>query len=114
MNELNPSLFSDLNKDGDDSHHNEIRKALGLNELLLDEDNMIQLDADGNPTTDPNKAAIPTALGGHKGGGLALMFECLTSLMVANPLIQEGLRRASNSVGLHALSRKSTRDHGGR
>ena len=35
-------------------------------------------------------------------------------LMVANPLIQEGLRRASNSVGLHALSRKSTRDHGGR
>ena len=35
-------------------------------------------------------------------------------LMVANPLIQEGLRRASNSVGLHALSRKSTRDHGSR
>ena len=49
MNELNPSLFSDLNNDGDDSHHNEIRKALGLNELLLDEDNMILLDADGNP-----------------------------------------------------------------
>ena len=49
MNELNPSLFSDLNNDGDDSHHNEIRKALGLNELLLDEDNMIQFDADGNP-----------------------------------------------------------------
>lgn len=45
------------------------------------------VDADGNPTTDPEKAAIPTALGGHKGGGLSLMFECLTSLMVANPLI---------------------------
>jgi ureidoglycolate dehydrogenase (NAD+) len=45
------------------------------------------IDADGNPTTDPVKAAIPTALGGHKGGGLSLMFECLTSLMVANPLI---------------------------
>ena len=45
------------------------------------------VDADGKPTIDPNKAAIPTALGGHKGGGLALMFECLTSLMVANPLI---------------------------
>jgi ureidoglycolate dehydrogenase (NAD+) len=45
------------------------------------------IDADGTPTTDPNKAAIPTALGGHKGGGLSLMFECLTSLMVANPLI---------------------------
>lgn len=45
------------------------------------------IDRDGNPTTDPAKAAIPTALGGHKGGGLSLMFECLTSLMVANPLI---------------------------
>ena len=45
------------------------------------------IDADGNPTTDPNKAVIPTALGGHKGGGMALMFECLTSLMVGNPLI---------------------------
>ena len=45
------------------------------------------VDADGNPTTDPQKAAIPTALGGHKGGGLSLMFECLTSLMVGNPLI---------------------------
>lgn len=45
------------------------------------------VDGDGNPTTDPEKAAIPTALGGHKGGGLSLMFECLTSLMVANPLI---------------------------
>lgn len=45
------------------------------------------VDAEGNPTTDPQKAAIPTALGGHKGGGLSLMFECLTSLMVGNPLI---------------------------
>jgi ureidoglycolate dehydrogenase (NAD+) len=45
------------------------------------------IDADGKPTTDPNKAAIPTALGGPKGGGLSLMFECLTSLIVGNPLI---------------------------
>jgi ureidoglycolate dehydrogenase (NAD+) len=45
------------------------------------------IDGNGNPTTDPHKATIPTALGGHKGGGLSLMFECLTSLMVANPLI---------------------------
>ncbi|MGB0630971.1 MAG: Ldh family oxidoreductase [Alphaproteobacteria bacterium] len=52
------------------------------------------IDADGNPTTDPNKAVIPTALGGHKGGGLALMFECLTSLMVANPLIAPFLEDA--------------------
>ena len=52
------------------------------------------VDADGNPTIDPNKASIPTALGGHKGGGLALMFECLTSLMVANPLIAPFLEGA--------------------
>ncbi len=45
------------------------------------------VDADGNPTTDATKASIPTALGGPKGGGLALMFECLSSLMVGNPLI---------------------------
>lgn len=45
------------------------------------------VDADGNPTTDAARAAIPTALGGHKGAGLSLMFECLTSLMVGNPLI---------------------------
>ena len=52
------------------------------------------IDADGNPTTDPERAAIPTALGGHKGAGLALMFECLTSLMVANPLIAPFLEGA--------------------
>ena len=52
------------------------------------------VDADGNPTTDPNKAVIPTALGGHKGGGLALLFECLTSLIVANPLIAPFLEGA--------------------
>lgn len=52
------------------------------------------IDADGNPTTDPNKAVIPTALGGHKGGGMALMFECLTSLVVGNPLIAPFLEGA--------------------
>ena len=45
------------------------------------------LDADGAPTTDPGRAALPAPLGGHKGGGLSLMFECLASLMVANPLV---------------------------
>ena len=45
------------------------------------------VDSDGKPTTDASRAAIPTPLGGHKGGGLALMFECLTSLVVGNPLI---------------------------
>ncbi len=46
------------------------------------------LDADGNPTTDPMAAALPAPLGGPKGSGLSLMFECLTSLMVAAPLAE--------------------------
>ena len=45
------------------------------------------LDGDGNPTTDPQKAEVPTPLGGPKGSGLSLMFECITSLMVGPSLI---------------------------
>jgi len=46
------------------------------------------LDSDGNPTTDPNLAAILIPTGGPKGSGLALMFECLSSIMADNPLIE--------------------------
>jgi ureidoglycolate dehydrogenase (NAD+) len=49
------------------------------------------LDKDGNPTTDPEKAALPLPLGGPKGSGLALMIECIASLVTANPLIAETL-----------------------
>jgi len=63
------------------------------------------LDKDGNPTTDPREAAIMCPAGGYKGYGLALMFECLSSLMVGNPLLaprllgREGAPRgAQNSV----------------
>ncbi|MEC7490179.1 MAG: Ldh family oxidoreductase [Pseudomonadota bacterium] len=52
------------------------------------------IDQDGEPTTDAMKAFVPTALGGHKGGGLSLMFECLTSLIVGNPLIAPFLEGA--------------------
>ena len=52
------------------------------------------VDSDGNPTTDPHRATMPTALGGAKGGGLSLMFECLTSLMVGNPLVAPFLEGA--------------------
>jgi LDH2 family malate/lactate/ureidoglycolate dehydrogenase len=45
------------------------------------------LDCDGNPTTDPAKAEIPLPMGGPKGSGLALMIECLASLVAANPLV---------------------------
>ncbi|MDH7796602.1 MULTISPECIES: Ldh family oxidoreductase [unclassified Beijerinckia] len=45
------------------------------------------LDAQGAPTTDPAKALIPLPVGGPKGAGLALMFECLTSVMAGAPLL---------------------------
>ena len=40
----------------------------------------------GNPTTDPNLGTILRQFGGPKGSGLALMFECLASLMAGIPL----------------------------
>ncbi|RMF85955.1 MAG: Ldh family oxidoreductase [Nitrospinota bacterium] len=63
------------------------------------------LDKEGNPTTDPHQAVTLLPFGGPKGSGLALMFECLTSIMVGNPLLeptlwgQETVRRhRQNSV----------------
>ncbi len=47
----------------------------------------VALDDDGNPTTDPAKANLPMPLGGAKGSGLALMFECLAGLMAGTPLL---------------------------
>ena len=45
------------------------------------------LDKEGRPTTDPTKAALMRPAGGYKGYGMALLFECMSSLMVANPLL---------------------------
>jgi LDH2 family malate/lactate/ureidoglycolate dehydrogenase len=46
------------------------------------------LDGNGNPTTNPSLAKVLLPIGGPKGSGLALMFECLSSIMVANPLLE--------------------------
>ena len=46
------------------------------------------LDKGGNPTTDPSQAAIFQPTSGAKGSGLALMFECLGSIMIGNPLLE--------------------------
>jgi ureidoglycolate dehydrogenase (NAD+) len=46
------------------------------------------LDKEGSPTTDPSQAAIFLPISGPKGSGLALMFECLCSVMVGNPLLE--------------------------
>ena len=50
------------------------------------------LDDRGNPTTDPNLATILLPFAGPKGSGLAMMFECMSSLMLANPLLIPVLR----------------------
>jgi ureidoglycolate dehydrogenase (NAD+) len=51
----------------------------------------VALDAAGRPTTDPNEAELPLPLAGVKGSGLALMIECLTSLVGGLPLIAPAL-----------------------
>jgi ureidoglycolate dehydrogenase (NAD+) len=45
------------------------------------------LDADGRPTIDGAKAATLLPLGGPKGSGLSLLFECLTGVMAGTPII---------------------------
>jgi len=49
------------------------------------------LDASGEPTTDPRAATLPLPLGGPKGSGLALLIECLSSLLAGNPILAEAL-----------------------
>ena len=44
------------------------------------------LTADGEPTTDPQKAETLLPLGGPKGSGLGLMFELLASVLASAPI----------------------------
>lgn len=57
------------------------------------------LDKDGKPTTDPRQVAALLPFGGPKGSGLALMFECISSLMVDNPLLEPVLLGIKKSEG---------------
>jgi len=45
------------------------------------------LDEDGNPAIDPKDLATLLPVGGPKGSGMSLLFECMGSLMVSNPLV---------------------------
>jgi LDH2 family malate/lactate/ureidoglycolate dehydrogenase len=49
------------------------------------------LDREGNPTTDARNVGALLPFGGPKGSGLALMFECLTSVMSGNPALEPSL-----------------------
>ena len=49
------------------------------------------LDGEGNPTTDPKLSRALLPFGGAKASGMAFMFECLTSLMVGNSLLESSL-----------------------
>ena len=45
------------------------------------------LDENGKPTTDPSTLAALMPVAGPKGSGMALLFECMGSIMSSNPLI---------------------------
>ncbi len=49
------------------------------------------LDSDGRATRNPKSATTLLPLGGPKGSGLALMIECLASIMAEKPILQEYL-----------------------
>ena len=49
------------------------------------------LDKKGQPTTNPKEVGALLPAGTYKGSGLAMMFECLTSLAVGNPLLARRL-----------------------
>jgi len=49
------------------------------------------LNNDGSPTTDPRQYNMLLPVGGPKGSGLSIMFECLSSIMAGNPLLEPSL-----------------------
>ena len=55
------------------------------------------LDKEGNPCTDPTKSGALLPFGGAKGSGLAMMFECLSSVMGGNALLEPALHGREGS-----------------
>jgi ureidoglycolate dehydrogenase (NAD+) len=47
----------------------------------------VAIDAEGQPTTDPRQATTLLPIGGPKGSGLSLMFECLTGILAGTPIV---------------------------
>ncbi len=61
------------------------------------------LDVNGNPTTDAHAGKILRPTGGPKGSGLALIFQCLTSIMANNPLVVPVLQGAPNNGNQNSI-----------
>jgi LDH2 family malate/lactate/ureidoglycolate dehydrogenase len=66
------------------------------------------LTADGEATTDPNRAEIVLPLGGPKGSGLGLMFELFASVLAAAPIQSRALgpekrTRHTNNTAIIAI-----------
>lgn len=59
------------------------------------------LDESGEPTTDPASAAIPLSLGGPKGSGMSVLFECLSGVMAAAPLLSASLAPGARRRHIH-------------
>lgn len=51
------------------------------------------LDRQGRPTTDAHQAHTLLPIAGPKGSGLAIMFECLTGMMLGDPLLEPSLEK---------------------
>lgn len=66
------------------------------------------IDKDGNPATDPKKAVVLLPFGGAKGSGLALMFECLSSVMMGNPLLGPALFGKEGGAPLKAVKKEKS------
>ncbi len=50
------------------------------------------LDEDGNPTTNPEARSRLVPMGGPKGSGLALLLECMSSVIAGNPILALALQ----------------------
>lgn len=56
------------------------------------------VDEAGKPTTDAAHAIMTAPLGGPKGAGLALMIECLASLLSGHPLVADALQKTGEGA----------------
>lgn len=66
----------------------------------------VAVTKEGEPTTDPELAAVPLPLGGAKGSGMSLVFELLTSVLTGNAIVSAfhgGDRRHRQNAALIAL-----------